>query len=215
MTRRIAILAACFWLSPAIAGAQADHLKCYKIKDSLKVIGTVDLDSPQFGADPGCKISKAKLFCVPATKTNVAVVNKATGEPITPQPVTGPNPGDRICYKVKCDAPVADQQVSDQFGTRAVAKLKAALVCTPAVKAGPSTTSSTVTSTTVTTTTSTTVLLPNGSQCFGSETCASGCCCVHANNCGDFGCECADAAVCPGTIGVECCGGAYPPCPSP
>jgi hypothetical protein len=35
----------------------ADHLKCYKIKDPLKLTGTVDLMSPQFGLQDDCKIS--------------------------------------------------------------------------------------------------------------------------------------------------------------
>ncbi len=109
-----------------------DHLKCYRVKDPLKLGGTADLDTLQFGADPGCKISQAKLFCVPATKANVAVTDKSTGTPITPLPVSGPDPGDRICYKVKCAAPVDDQQATDQFGTRIFRKVKAALVCTPA-----------------------------------------------------------------------------------
>jgi uncharacterized protein DUF1566 len=121
-------------------GAQVpDHLKCYKVKDALNLGGTADLDTPQFGADPGCKISKALLFCVPATKANVAVTNKTTKTPITPLPVSGLNPGDRICYKVKCPTPatpIPDQSVTDQFGNRTVSKLKAALVCTPAFKEG-------------------------------------------------------------------------------
>jgi hypothetical protein len=40
----------------------ADHLKCYKIKDPLKIIGSVDLNTPQLGLDPGCRITSAKLF---------------------------------------------------------------------------------------------------------------------------------------------------------
>ena len=44
------------------AGAQTDHLSCYKLKDSLKLTGVLDLNSPQFGADTGCIVSKAKLF---------------------------------------------------------------------------------------------------------------------------------------------------------
>jgi hypothetical protein len=118
----------------------ADHLKCYRVKDPLRLGGTVDLDTPQFGLDAGCRISKAKLFCVPATKTNVAVTDKATKQPITPLPVTGPDPGDRICYTVKCPAGVGDQEVTDQFGTRTVSKLQASLVCVPAVKGVPTTT---------------------------------------------------------------------------
>ena len=122
----------------ASAGAQpvADHLKCYKVKDALSLAGMADLNTPRFGADPGCTISTAKLFCVPATKTNVSAIDKSTGNPIIPQPVAGPDPGDRICYKVKCPQSVADQQVTDQFGTRILTKFKTVLVCGPAVTGG-------------------------------------------------------------------------------
>ena len=140
MSRLLLVALTLLFLHAGPAHAQvADHLKCYKVKDPLKLRGTVDLDTPQFGVDPGCRISKAKLFCVPATKTNVAVTNKAK-EPITPSPVTGPDPGDRICYTVTCPTAVADQEVTDQFGTRTVEKLKASLVCTPAVKGTTTTT---------------------------------------------------------------------------
>jgi len=118
-----------------------DHLKCYKIKDALHVGGTADLDTPQFGLDPGCTIMKTSLFCVPATKTNVAVTNEATGQPITPLPVgagaSGARPDDRICYKVRCPTPatsIAHQSVTDQFGNRTVSRFRASLVCTPAFK---------------------------------------------------------------------------------
>ena len=51
-------------ISTAPGGAQvADHLKCYKIKDPVKLTGLIDLDSEQFGFDPDCKIRKAKYFC--------------------------------------------------------------------------------------------------------------------------------------------------------
>jgi Protein of unknown function (DUF1566) len=122
----------------ASAPAQlTDHLKCYQMKDPLNLAGTADLDTPQFGVDPGCKISKAKLFCVPSRKTTVNVIDKTTGNPITLLPVSGPDPGDRICYKVKCPTPavpIPDQAVTDQFGTRTLTKFKASYLCTPAVK---------------------------------------------------------------------------------
>ena len=112
-----------------------DHLKCYKIHDPLKLSGVVDLDSPQFGAESGCTVSAAKLLCVPARKTVVSAVDRATGAPITPLVFWAPPaPGDRICYKVKCPRPnPPDQQVTDQFGTRVVSNLRPSLVCTPAV----------------------------------------------------------------------------------
>jgi hypothetical protein len=100
----------------------------------VKLAGVLNLDTPQFGPEAGCTVSKAKLFCVPATKTVVSVEDRKTG-PITPLPVTGaPTAEDRVCYKLKCDALPADQVVTDQFGTRTLAKLKASMVCTPAVK---------------------------------------------------------------------------------
>src|SRR5262245_59473756 len=140
--------------TPAVA---QDHLMCFKVHDPLLLSGTVDLDSPQFGVEPGCKIARATppLFCVPATKTVVAARDRATGQPITPLPISGPNPGDRLCYKIKCDAPSPlDIQVTDQFGTRTLSGLRAKLLCTPAMKGGPPTT--TTTSSTSTTTSSST-----------------------------------------------------------
>jgi len=117
-----------------------DHLKCYKIKDELNLKGIVNLDSPQFGLESGCKIGKAKLFCVPVTKTVIEAEDKKTG-PISLLPVFGPPaPGDRVCYKVKCPkllTPIPDQEISDQFGNRNVSKFKDFLLCTPAVKGPP------------------------------------------------------------------------------
>ncbi|MBI3767819.1 MAG: hypothetical protein HY271_04895 [Deltaproteobacteria bacterium] len=125
------------WAAPAAANGIADHLKCYQVQDALKLGGTVDLNSPQFGVEAGCKVSTAMFFCVPVTKTNVAVTNKTTKQPIRPQPVSGPDPGDRVCYKVKCPKPttkIPNQSVTDQFGNRTITKFKATLLCTPAVK---------------------------------------------------------------------------------
>jgi hypothetical protein len=114
-----------------------DHLKCYKIKDPVKLAAIVDLDSPQFGLEAGCQVKPAKMFCVPATKTVVSALDKATDLPITPLPISGPDPGDRICYKVKCPEPFPpDTEVTDQFGTRTLVKFKTQMLCTPAVKGG-------------------------------------------------------------------------------
>jgi len=141
-SRRIALGAAAIAVVLAfgltMAHAQvADHLKCYKIKDPVKLAAVVDLDSPQFGLEAGCKVTSAKMFCVPATKTVISAVDKATGLPITPLPVTGPDPGDRICYKVKCPEPFPpDTQATDQFGTRTLTKFKPFMLCAPAVKGG-------------------------------------------------------------------------------
>jgi len=115
----------------------SDHEKCYKITDPAKIKGTVDLTTPQFGLEPGCKVGAAKYFCAPASKSNVTVTSK--GVPVVPLPVYAPPaPTDRICYKIKCPVPPPpfppDQNVTDQFGNRTLTKFTAAFMCTPAVK---------------------------------------------------------------------------------
>ena len=165
----------------------ADHLKCYQVKDSLNLAGTVDLDTPQFGLDPGCKISKAKLFCVPGTKTNVNVVDKKTNLPITPLPVSGPDPGDRICYKVKCLAVPTDQTVTDQFGTRTLTKLKPSLLCAPAIKGTPTPPSTPTPIPTVTPTTTPTPVSGCNVACTSAVPDANGAC---TGNCGNGRCGC-------------------------
>lgn len=197
-------------------GQVPDHLKCYKIKDPLRLSGYVDLNSPQFGLEPGCKIYPAKLFCVPVTKAVQLATDKATGLPITPEPVPGADPGDRICYRVKCPvAGPAQQQVSDQFGTRIVTEMRpgkgftASLLCTPAVK-GPAPTT--------TTTTATTTTLPGvvscgaaaAPQCDGE--CGVGICCT-GQFCTGGPCTCASDAegvACGNVMGPPLCWGDCP-----
>src|SRR5262245_5940954 len=157
--RTIVLTLALGLAAPPTRAQVPDHLQCYKIADALKLTGTVDLEAPQLGLAPGCRISAAKLFCVSATARNVAATNKATGEPIIPSPVSGPDPGDRVCYKLKCPAAsIPDQQATDPFGTRTVRKPRAEMLCTPALAGAPTTsTSATTTSTTTSTTTTTTL----------------------------------------------------------
>lgn len=117
----------------AVANAQvADHLECFKLKDSVRLKGIVDLES-DLGVDEGCQIKRARYYCTPASKT---VVEASDGrDPLTPLPFsTKPASGDRICYSVKCPKEnLPDRFVTDQFGQRTIAKLRAKLVCTPAV----------------------------------------------------------------------------------
>jgi hypothetical protein len=125
-------------VSAATVRAQ-DHEKCYKIKDPAKIKGIVDITTPQFGLEPGCKLGPAKYFCAPAFKTPISVTS--AGAPIVPLPVYAPPaPVDRICYKIKCPIPPPpfppDQNVTDQFGNRTLSKFQASYLCTPAVK-GP------------------------------------------------------------------------------
>jgi hypothetical protein len=110
-----------------------DHLKCYRIKDPNKLRGVVDLTSPQFGVEPGCRISKTRKFCVPVMKAVVsATVN---GGPVGPS-VSGQNLiDDYVCYNIICGTPPpASAKVQDQFSTRTFTKFKATEVCVPARK---------------------------------------------------------------------------------
>jgi len=127
-------LAACAILAGRARAQVPDHLRCYKVKDPVKLKGVVNLNTAQFGLESGCSISRATLFCVPASKTVTSAKNKKT--PITPLTFWAPPTGaDRVCYKVKCKRPLpADQEVTDQFGTRTLGKLTPSILCTPAVE---------------------------------------------------------------------------------
>jgi hypothetical protein len=115
-----------------------DHLKCYKVKDPVVLSGVVDLSACQYPLEAGCKISKTVQYCVPANKVVIDAIDKRTGLPISPLDVSGPSPGDKICYKIKCAPPrPADATVTDQFGTRTLQKLTAQMLCVPAVRGTP------------------------------------------------------------------------------
>lgn len=113
-----------------------DHLKCYVIKDPNKLKGFVDMESPQFGLEAGCKIRKAKKFCVPVKKTVDTANTFVNKQPVMLMPIPGQNLiDDYVCYKVVCDPPVPpDTKVKDQFSTRTLSFKKAFELCVPARK---------------------------------------------------------------------------------
>ncbi len=111
-----------------------DHLKCYVIKDPLKVKHTLDLtpEQTQFLPEPGCLLkSPAKLFCIDVQKTNV---QPTPGGP----PVQAEDARDYLCYIVHC--PNVNQNkvltVFDQFGQRDITIKPPKLLCAPAQKVG-------------------------------------------------------------------------------
>jgi hypothetical protein len=114
--------------------AVLDHLACYAITDSLKPDATVDLLAelqPEF-RQAGCRLIKARKFCVPTSK--VVVQATTTGPPIVGQPLRD----DYICYLVKCpntSAPVPNKLVADQFGQREMKNFRPFELCVPARKA--------------------------------------------------------------------------------
>lgn len=179
-----------------VAGAQIDdHLKCYRITDPLKLEAVVDLTAPELGLEPGCKVSKAMLFCVAATKSVVWAIDKNTGSiPIDPE---NPHPRteDRVCYKLRCPERIPSAKIKDQFGERIVGKFKSSLLCTPArlvdlQRCGDTPPSPTCGGT-----------CPAGSYCFD-----------HGGDCAcspdPFGCDSAVAPKCDGStynnVGASC-----------
>lgn len=122
----------------AASAGVPDHMQCYDLANgNLRGLrGVVDLDTPAFGLAPGCKISRAKLYCVPAAASVRPGTLSDGGRPVDDVPFPGPAAGaDRICYNVQCPHPtgaVPDQLVTDRFGTHDLKHLRTELVCTPA-----------------------------------------------------------------------------------
>jgi hypothetical protein len=135
-SKQVVVLAAIVWAAlSSSAGAQvADSLQCFKVKDPLKLKGIVDIDGASLGLAPGCKISRAKQYCTAATSSVQTAT--AQGNPLALLPISGPNPGDRVCYRVRCPSTSANQEISDQFGNRTVEIGSVKTLCVPAV-AGP------------------------------------------------------------------------------
>lgn len=120
--------------TPVRAQPIADHLKCYKVKDSQpKAVYSADLGG--LVSEPGCQIKvPGTLLCVGATKTNV-----------TPTPPGGVDTagvaGRFLCYKIKCPkAVLAPVQWHDQFGTRPLTPSTPKIVCAPEIEATTTTT---------------------------------------------------------------------------
>jgi hypothetical protein len=119
------------------ADAQFDHLQCHKIKDSNKFkAAVVDLTAIQIDfqlPDTCTVIGKAKEFCVPVEKS-VIDFGDAPGSLIGSGQDLSEN--DYLCYKIKCaKTTIPDTLATDQFGARALAKIKTAgKLCVPAVK---------------------------------------------------------------------------------
>src|SRR5689334_13449772 len=168
-TMLAALVAALALADAASAQPVADHLECYKVKDSLtKKKYTADLDGlvPQT-----CTVKvPAVMACVPTDKTNVMPTPPGGGGTGTPNGF--------FCYKVKCPkATLPTITGTDQFGTHTATAKPASLVCAPIAP---------LTATTTSTTTTTTTCGSLGQSCSVStdccsSACSSGVCCVDTN----------------------------------
>ncbi|MBI5504385.1 MAG: hypothetical protein HY899_06265 [Deltaproteobacteria bacterium] len=132
--------------SAVVATAQPyDHLKCFKVKDSLaSFTATADLrpvDTIDFELDAGCAIKvRSRELCVPVNKDRVD-----EGPSLA---VAGPDLTNAfICYTIKCRGEVLPAQLlmSDQFGSRQLSGLHTTRLCAPAVFGTPPPTTTTTT----------------------------------------------------------------------
>ncbi len=76
-------------ISGPVQAQTDDHLKCYQIKGDLKLKGLVDIDTPQFGLDPGCKITKAKARATQESPRPLArgdMLGESSASPVSGQP---------------------------------------------------------------------------------------------------------------------------------
>jgi len=127
----------------AHAGQPFDHLKCFKIRDSLVDRRTIYLADiyPQipFEHRLDCRLRlPASHFCVNVAKENVEIIGQVDGEPFEPIPVDSDDGRDYLCYDLKCDRDRFEAEALDQFGARRIRIRKSDFLCMPANKIVPS-----------------------------------------------------------------------------
>jgi hypothetical protein len=139
-SRRVAFAAAFCVLSLApLAAARAqavdpsalDHLKCYRIKDTLQTSGVLADLTNQFGVEPGCVVMlPARALCVETEKRVISSPPPPGGGP------SGTPAGHFLCYAIRCpnSAEPDEIAVEDQFGRRTIGIDKARILCAPANK---------------------------------------------------------------------------------
>ena len=211
MRRILVCLAFSVALLPSPVAAQADHLQCFKIKDTTaktSYIADLTPSDPNFPAATGCTVRvPPRLLCVDVVKSNVV-----------PLPVGAPAGAPThkfLCYKVKCLKAQPTATVQDQFGTHAVTVKSTSLLCAPVPVP-------TTTTTTTSTTTSTT--RPGGcqtnNQCPGAPNatglCQAGMCTISCNS-GFANCNANNADGCEVSTQNDAsnCGGCGLMCPTP
>jgi hypothetical protein len=126
-------------LLPSLAVAQADHLQCFKIKDTAaKATYTADLTP----ADTGFPVTTGCIVRVPARLLCVDVVKSIVGTQPPGAPAGAPT-HKFLCYKVKCAKAAPTATVVDQFGNHQVTVKSTSLLCAPVPVPTTTTTSTT------------------------------------------------------------------------
>ena len=117
-----------------------DHLKCYKIRDPLRLAALArlhPLQDPPFSVEPGCRIKiTAREFCIPVHKEVRESLHADLSFDDLEALVGSDQVHDFLCYNIRCprgDVPNG-WPVADQFGRRVVRGFKPKRLCTPARK---------------------------------------------------------------------------------
>jgi hypothetical protein len=113
---------------PTARAEPLDHLTCYRVEDTSEGGATVALDTLPFGVDAGCVVqARARELCLPAS---AAVLEGTPADGTQGDELTI----ERTCYRIDCpERELPAVQVTDRFGTRALALKGARTVCVPAV----------------------------------------------------------------------------------
>lgn len=197
LARAATALAGTALLFAALATARAqgidpsknDHLKCYRIEDSLQPTKFLADLTNQFGVEPGCVIMlPARVLCVETEKQIISSPLPPGGGP------SGAAAGHFLCYAVRCPTTAAPGtiNVEDQFGRRTITIDRARILCAPADKlicgdgtidpgeaCDPGSAATNV--------------CPDGSPCNADCTCPPGVCC----QCTDGTCTTGTGTICP------------------
>jgi hypothetical protein len=123
----LAMTALFLGLLPSPAAAQADHLQCFKIRDTVaKTTFNADLTP----SDPGFPVATGCIVRVPARLLCVDVVKSIVGTQPPGAPAGAPT-HKFLCYKVKCPKATPATTVVDQFGNHQVTVKSTSLLCAP------------------------------------------------------------------------------------
>ncbi len=115
-------------ISTGASAQVADHLQCYKIKDSQtakRYTATLSPADAAFATAPGCRVKvPAKYLCIDTVKSAVT--------PAPPGAPAGQAAPNYLCYKTKCPKMTKTPWTGqDQFGSRTLTALRTGLVCAP------------------------------------------------------------------------------------
>ena len=121
------------------------HLKCYKVKDPLKLRGPrpswLELEGPDVGLEHCRIVGGFRLACAPVSMVITAPIDGRIGTaplaPLTPTPLASEEVlvQERLCYRIRCEEPPGlDAQTifTDQFATRRLSSFKPFILCGPA-----------------------------------------------------------------------------------